>query len=176
MIRTTAFAAALLLGSGLAYGQQGMEHCTWIVNGHCVLGTPRMSYEESSAIKREMLREMGKGYKPRAYTSFCAHLDMSPCTVADFELDHIVSLALGGTNDRSNLCLQPWPEAREKDRLELELIRRVRARAMPVEQAQAMLHKWREAYQQTFGEPAYAGEAGHAQRAREGSHPNLECD
>jgi hypothetical protein len=57
--------------------------------------TPRMPYEQSSAIKRSML---------------------PPGTaMGDWELDHCRPLCLGGSNERSNLQLQPWPEARQKD-------------------------------------------------------------
>jgi hypothetical protein len=63
--------------------------------------TQRMSYEESSAIKREMLPPGAR--------------------MADFELDHIVPLCLNGSNERSNLQLQPWRGyEREDDRQVLQ--------------------------------------------------------
>jgi len=48
------------------------------------------------------------------------------CSPAQFELDHIVPLCLGGPgdkppNDPSNLQLQPWGEARAKDKLEAQV-------------------------------------------------------
>lgn len=45
-----------------------------------------------------------------------------PSTAGEYELDHIVPLALGGhPRALDNLQLQPWPEARRKDRLEVKL-------------------------------------------------------
>ena len=41
---------------------------------------------------------------------------------ADYELDHIVPLALGGhPTDIANLQMQPWAEAKRKDRIEVKL-------------------------------------------------------
>jgi hypothetical protein len=45
-----------------------------------------------------------------------------PSSAGEYELDHIVPLALGGhPRALDNLQLQPWPEARRKDRLEVKL-------------------------------------------------------
>jgi hypothetical protein len=45
-----------------------------------------------------------------------------PSAASAYELDHIVPLALGGhPRALDNLQLQPWPEARRKDRLEVKL-------------------------------------------------------
>lgn len=57
--------------------------------------TERMPYAQSAAIKRSLLPPGGM--------------------MRDYELDHCRPLCLGGSNDRSNLQLQPWPEARRKD-------------------------------------------------------------
>lgn len=77
--------------------------------------TARMSYQESSAIKRSML---------------------PPGTqMRDFELDHIIPLCLGGSNDRSNLQLQPWPEARIKDDDEIAACKAVSAGWMSRDEA-----------------------------------------
>ena len=84
---------------------------------------PRMPAEQSAAIKRSMLPPGGR--------------------IADFELDHIVPLCLCGSNDRSNLQLQPWPEARRKDALERELCRAVDRGEMGREEAQRRIREWR---------------------------------
>jgi hypothetical protein len=81
--------------------------------------TPRMSYQESAAIKRSML---------------------PPGTeMRDFELDHCRPLCLEGTNDRSNLQLQPWPEARRKDEDEVAMCKAVSRGEMTQEAAAEML-------------------------------------
>ena len=69
------------------------------------------------------------------------------------ELDHLVSLELGGSNDAANLWPQPHASAIVKDRLENELHRRVCAGDLPLNQAQSMIaHDWVEAYHALFGE------------------------
>lgn len=85
--------------------------------------TPRMPLSESASIKRSML-PFGT-------------------SMADFELDHIVPLCLCGSNDRSNLQLQPWPEAHAKDHLEWSLCRAVRNGEMPREEAVKIMREWR---------------------------------
>jgi hypothetical protein len=54
----------------------------------------------------------------------------------DFELDHVVPRCLDGSNDLSNLQLQPWPEA-AKDRREAEVCRAYCAGAISLEQARS---------------------------------------
>lgn len=85
--------------------------------------TPRMPVEQSQAIKRSMLPPGGE--------------------MRDFELDHIRPLALGGSNDRSNLQLQPWPEAKRKDALELRLIQAVRQGQVGCAEAVKTIEAWR---------------------------------
>ena len=47
---------------------------------------------------------------------------LDPQTAADYELDHIIPLALGGHPRKlDNLELQPWEEAKRKDRIEVKL-------------------------------------------------------
>jgi hypothetical protein len=93
--------------------------------------TPRMSYSESSAIKRSMI--------PPGHT------------MSEYELDHIVPLCLGGSNNSSNLQLQPWAEARKKDELELLACKAVRSRRLNVEQGRALFTNWRTSYKEVFG-------------------------
>jgi hypothetical protein len=53
-----------------------------------------------------------------------------------YELDHIIPLSLGGAaRDPSNLQLQPWPEARRKDAVEMELSNAVCEGRMPLAEA-----------------------------------------
>jgi len=85
--------------------------------------TPRMSYQESSTIKRSML---------------------PPGTqMRDFELDHCRPLCLGGSNDRNNLQLQPWPEARRKDGDEIAACQAVSGGELSQDAAAEMLaRRW----------------------------------
>jgi hypothetical protein len=85
--------------------------------------TPRMPLEQSQAIKRSLLSPGGR--------------------IGDYELDHIVPLCLCGSNDLSNLQLQPWPEARRKDDLEWELCQAVDAGRLTREEAVRRIRAWR---------------------------------
>lgn len=81
-----------------------------IANTICVPGytkSVRPSTSYTNGVKRKLLREAGR----------------SEARMADYELDHIIPLALGG-HPRSlrNLMLQPWDGptgAKKKDRLEV---------------------------------------------------------
>lgn len=95
------------------------------------LPTPRMSYSESSAIKRSMI--------PPGHT------------MSEYELDHIVPLCLGGSNNSSNLMLQPWPEARKKDELEIMACKAVRTGRLNINAARSLFTNWRASYKEVFG-------------------------
>ena len=73
----------------------------------------------------------------------------------DGELDHLVSLELGGTNARANLfpeAATPFPGAGEKDRLENELHRRVCSGALRLRSAQRVIARdWVAEYRRVFG-------------------------
>jgi hypothetical protein len=59
----------------------------------------------------------------------------------DFEFDHIVPRCLDGSNDLSNLQLQPWPEAEEKDHREAETCRTYCDGEISLEQARSSFHR-----------------------------------
>ncbi len=66
-------------------------------------------------------------------------LPKSACVGTKVEIDHLVSLELGGTNDLANLWPEPYapkPGAREKDQVEDELHRQVCAGTITLQQAQ----------------------------------------
>ena len=47
---------------------------------------------------------------------------LDPSSGTDYQLDHIIPLALGGhPRELDNLELQPWDEAKRKDRIEVKL-------------------------------------------------------
>lgn len=129
--RTTSFGVGLMLSALLAYGALSGESVT---NGDCT-PTPRMSEDQSRAIKWTMcvewLQAGGVGYGEGRVNS-CMKLN---------ELDHIMPLCLGGSNDRSNLQLEPWAEAREKDIGEHDACRDVRAGKLSCKAARALFMK-----------------------------------
>ena len=99
----------------------------------CTPGYSRRARRVTTATRRAVFVRYGLSYVPRRY-----------------ELDHLIPLELGGSNDIANL----WPEAyalskndramgaRVKDRLEDELHRRVCASGMPLRTAQALIRRW----------------------------------
>lgn len=61
---------------------------------------------------------------------------------ANYEVDHFISLELGGNNDVANLWPQPYepkPGARQKDVVETSLHRRVCANELTLSQAQSII-------------------------------------
>lgn len=113
----------------------------------CVSGwtkTVRPSVSVSNRIKREKLATLADK------------------TMSDYELDHLISLQLGGAPDDPNNL---WPEpyagpcgARRKDRIETALKREVCAGKITLKQAQdAIRTNWIEAYRKYVG-PLQCGE------------------
>lgn len=74
------------------------------------------------------------------------------CPDGRYEIDHLISLELGGSNDIGNLWPQPYlpaPGARQKDVVETWLHRQVCAGKMTLEHAQnAISTDWYVLYQQ----------------------------
>jgi hypothetical protein len=100
----------------------------------CRRGYTRDARHVTPAQKRQVFREYG----------------VPATTQRLYEIDHLVSLELGGANDTANL----WPEpycplprratcfgAREKDVVETTLHREVCARRMTLDQAQAIIRR-----------------------------------
>jgi hypothetical protein len=65
----------------------------------------------------------------------------------NYELDHLISLELGGSNDPRNLWPQRYPQAYSKDSLENALHRAVCSNRLPLDSAQRWIaHNWVSAY------------------------------
>ncbi len=98
------------------------------------------------------VRDVPSSVKRQAYVSYGIRTHRAH----QYEVDHLISLELGGSNSIRNL----WPEsyettpwnARVKDRLENELHRRVCAGQLPLETAQhAIAGDWIAAYRRYVG-------------------------
>lgn len=75
-----------------------------------------------------------------------------PQPTGSIEVDHLIPLCLGGSNDPSNLWPQWAPEYHAKDRLEIGLQNLVCANLMSIEEAQKEIRKdWVGAYRKRFG-------------------------
>jgi hypothetical protein len=85
--------------------------------------TPRMSYEQSRAIKQSLV-PMGH-------------------SLSEYELDHVIPLCMGGSNDRSNLQLQRWDEARRKDDDEWALCEMVHEGVLTCDEARQTMKEWK---------------------------------
>lgn len=74
-------------------------------------------------------------------------------TAGEYEVDHLISLELGGSNDLSNLWpepAEPRPGFHEKDKVENYLHSQVCSGAMSLEEAQKEIStNWLEVYQRT---------------------------
>ena len=114
---TTLRKSAILATAILAATRAVAQDCT---------PTPRMSEEQSYAIKRAMVSEQHPGHR-----------------LGEYELDHRIPKCLGGSDDRSNLQLQLWPEARAKDEDEAAACALVREGVLTCAEAQDQMREWR---------------------------------
>ncbi len=96
-------------------------------------------------------REVNQRTKEKVYRRY----GIAPKERAGFNIDHLIPLSLGGSNDLRNL----WPHAYQSDwppkrklALEARLRKLVREGAIRLEEAQAALAKdWTEAYRRWVG-------------------------
>ncbi|MGA9057290.1 MAG: HNH endonuclease signature motif containing protein [Terriglobia bacterium] len=76
-------------------------------------------------------------------------IPVSRCNGRNFEIDHLIPLELGGSNDIKNLWPQPLAEAREKDELEDWLHGQVCSGMVSIQDAQkAIARDWFAAWTQ----------------------------
>lgn len=121
----------------------------------CASGYSRKVRNVPQAVKEQVYREYGiTEHRPR-----------------EFEVDHLISLELGGSNSIRNLWpesyrTQPW-NARVKDRLENRLHELVCSGQLDLQTAQrAIASDWIEAYKKYVGpEPKALGRASEDERA-----------
>ena len=103
---------------------------TICVPGYTDQVRPSTSY--TNGVKFKLLRQQG--------------LDESQAS--EYQLDHLIPLAIGGhPRSLENLVLQPWPEAKRKDRLERKMQCLVCSGQVSLEEAQhAVYEDWSIAY------------------------------
>jgi hypothetical protein len=99
-------------------------------------------------------RHVTPAAKRKAYAIYYASPKRKPCPC---ELDHLVSLELGGSNSVRNLWPEPYAgrwNARVKDKVENRLHREVCAGRITLGTAQHMIAgDWRISYRRYFGNP-----------------------
>ena len=114
----------------------------------CRRGSSRDARHVTEAMRRQVFRRYGM---PRGnHTGACR--GAQGC-----EIDHLISLELGGANAITNLWPQPFAgrwNARMKDRLELRLHQEVCTGVLPMRAAQhAIRTDWVAAFRKRFPEP-----------------------
>jgi hypothetical protein len=92
------------------------------------------------------IRHVTAGTKRKIFAKYGLQPDGSK-----YEIDHFISLEIGGLNDESNLWPQPWPEARKKDVVETWLHRKMCAGEISLGQAQEQIRDWWTVYKKIKG-------------------------
>ena len=112
---------------------------TICVAGYTAMVRPVSVY--TNGVKMKLLRSAGQ----------------DPSMASEYELDHIIPLALGGhPRALDNLQLQPWPEARRKDRIEVKLQCLVCSGQVSLGEAQtAIAMDWEAAYHRYASVPCH---------------------
>lgn len=115
----------------------------------CKSGYAKSVRAVSEALKRAVYREYGLAGN---HTGYCA-------VEEGCEVDHLISLELGGANDIKNLWPEPYSgtawNAHTKDKLENFLHSEICAGRLPLGQAQRdIADDWVGAYRRYLGEPA----------------------
>ena len=112
---------------------------TICVSGYTAMVRPASLY--TNGVKLKLLQTAGQ----------------DPSRASEYELDHIVPLALGGhPRALDNLQLQPWPEARRKDRIEVKLQCLVCSGQISLADAQtAIASDWEAAYRRYASVPCH---------------------
>ncbi len=97
----------------------------------CYSGYAKLARKVPLSLKKEIYKSYGMEY---------------PQLEGAYELDHFVSLCLGGSNSNINLWPQPTPEFRMKDKIEWILCRQVCEGKMTLKEAQKAIYSWKHLY------------------------------
>jgi hypothetical protein len=139
--------AILLLLAVECPAQQPAQQATYRQHGPAVLndltvtpgaaGTMTTAQLCAADFHTGSVRNVPESLKQRVCRSY--GIAKADCTGKKYEIDHLISLELGGTNDQANLWPQPYfpkPGAKEKDVVENYLHRQVCSGAMQLADAQ----------------------------------------
>lgn len=94
-------------------------------------------------------RNVTAATKHKVFASYQVTYPSTPSQRGQWEVDHLVPLTLGGTNDSANLWPEQAPGFHDKDKLELRLHTLVCAKVHPLDLAtaqRAMATDWKSAY------------------------------
>jgi hypothetical protein len=91
----------------------------------------------------QSVRNVPTSEKRAVYASYGIHSHRPH----QYEIDHLISLELGGSNEQKNLWPEPYPSAYSKDSLENALHAAVCAKRIPLDSAQRWIARnWVSAY------------------------------
>lgn len=158
-------ALSCLLFGALAFGQS-LQHAEYYDGGKGVV-LPDPQVTPGAADQHVTQANIQKTICQHNYTAKVRHVTettklavfseygVDPRASAQYEIDHLISLELGGKNDVANLWPQPYEQsdtdplgAHAKDKLENWLHRQVCSGAMKLAEAQSEIsHNWLAAYQ-----------------------------
>ena len=150
-------ASALILGAvGVQARLQSSARPAWLPDPALTPGMadPALTDEviRSPGFTTKKYRDVPESLKKQVYARYGMKPDQAPCPC---EVDHDVSLELGGSNDIGNLFPQPYTgewNAHDKDRLEDELGRLLKQGKITGDQARAeIVGDWTVAYVKRFG-------------------------
>jgi hypothetical protein len=105
--------------------------------------------------KTSTIRNVSQATKKEAFALYGLTRKTGWCRAKNCEIDHLISLELGGSNDIKNLWPQPYAgkwNAHIKDKLENTLHRMICDGSVTPEEAQsAIAHDWISAYHHFIG-------------------------
>jgi hypothetical protein len=140
---------AILLGLCVAHGQE--PPAQYGHDGPALLPDAKYSPGDAARTDKAQLCPVAHTSARRNVTAqekkaVCMEYGISAakCTGRNYEIDHIISLELGGSNDVKNLFPQPWmprPGAHEKDKVENWLHAQVCSDKITLHAAQAFIAK-----------------------------------
>lgn len=134
--------AILLLASTAVFAEPQLPAHIRTLDAHSIC-TPRTSTIRDVSARTKWQIYKRDGVPGGNHTGICSGKD-------GCEIDHRVSLQLGGSNDPSNLMVQPFNgkcNARDKDRLENALHRMICSNKIGVKEAQDLIYNdWERGY------------------------------
>ena len=111
-------AAGLLCAAGAAHGQELARPDPFMTPGAV---NPSVTLADICTGTTKTRRHVSPATRARVLRDY----DVSDTASAGMEMDHLIPLALGGANTSANLWPEPAPDYEIKDRLEVEMQRRV---------------------------------------------------
>jgi hypothetical protein len=152
-LAATAFLQSVAIDSDRVPGQVACHRVGALPDPDCTPGkSERLPFGRLCDGTAHERRNVSEATKRMVFSRYGIDLPVRP---GDYEVDHLVPLELGGTNDAVNLWPQPAepvPGYRQKDALENRLHREVCAGTLDADEARQQIRTdWVAAYRREFG-------------------------